>query len=255
MNNALIVLPTYNEMANIEKLICEIKSIINEIEILIIDDSSPDGTADVVVDLMQTVPGLHLIRRKKKGGLGTAYVEGFKFAIERGVEYVITMDADFSHDPKYLRALLDSDRKYDVVIASRYIQNRGVVSWPFTRLLLSIIGNKYIRLITGLPIKDCTSGFKRYRVEVLKCIEFSEIKANHFAFQVEIIFKLFKKGFTLTEVPFVFVGRSKGRSKISKNVLFEAMWIPWKLAFSCISDKGNYDIQKKWPLRRRGHKG
>jgi len=237
MNNTLVILPTYNEKENIENLIDAIKSITPQFEILVIDDNSPDGTAKIVARLTKTIPGLHLMKRGKMGGLGTAYIDGFKFALKREIEHVITMDADFSHDPKYLQNLSKKDKKFDIVIASRYKNKKSTVSWSVLRFMLSTIGNTYIRLLTGLPIKDCTSGFKRYSVSALKCLDLEKFEATHFAFQVEIIFKLFKKGFTFVEIPFVFKGRTKGKSKISKEILLESIWIPWKLAFLNFSTK------------------
>ncbi len=229
MPKALVITPTYNEAVNIPTLVPKVLHQSTDIEILIIDDNSPDGTAEIVKDLQRTNPRVHLIERPRKMGLGTAYVAGFKYAIEHKYDYVFEMDADFSHNPKELLNFLLKIQEYDLVIASRYIKGASVVYWPFRRLLLSYFANLYTRIVTGLPIKDATSGFKCYRRAVLESIDLSEIRSNGYAFQIEMNFKAWKKGFHLCEIPIIFVDRDKGESKMSKNIVYEAAFMVWKL--------------------------
>jgi dolichol-phosphate mannosyltransferase len=229
MPKALVITPTYNEAINIPVLVPKVLRQSTDIEILVIDDNSPDGTAAIVKNLQKTNPRVHLIERPRKMGLGTAYVVGFKYAIERKYDYVFEMDADFSHNPKELLNFLLKIQEYDLVIGSRYIRGVSVVYWPFRRLLLSYSANLYTRIITGLPVKDATSGFKCYRREVLESIDLDEIRSNGYAFQIEMNFKVWKKGFRLCEIPIIFVDRDKGESKMSKNIVYEAAFMVWKL--------------------------
>ena len=229
MPKALVITPTYNEAVNIPKLVPKVLHQSTDIEILIIDDNSPDGTAEIVKNLQRTNPRVHLIERPRKMGLGTAYVAGFKYALERKYDYIFEMDADFSHNPKELLNFLLKIQEYDLVIGSRYIRGVCVVYWPFRRLLLSYFANLYTRIITGLPIKDATSGFKCYRRVVLESIDLTEIRSNGYAFQIEMNFKAWKKGFQLCEIPIIFVDRDKGESKMSKNIVYEAAFMVWKL--------------------------
>lgn len=229
MPKALVITPTYNEAVNIPTLVPKVLRQSADIEMLIIDDSSPDGTAAIVKGLQQTNPRVHLIERPGKMGLGTAYVAGFRYAIENKFDYVFEMDADFSHNPKELLNFLLKIQDYDLVIGSRYIRGVSVVYWPFRRLLLSYFANLYTRIVTGLPVKDATSGFKCYRREVLESIDLDEIRSNGYAFQIELNFKAWKKGFRLCEIPIIFVDRDKGVSKMSKNIIYEAALMVWKL--------------------------
>jgi dolichol-phosphate mannosyltransferase len=229
MPKALVITPTYNEAVNIPKLVPKVLHQSTDIEILIIDDNSPDGTAEIVKNLQRTNPRVHLLERPRKMGLGTAYVAGFKFALERKYDYIFEMDADFSHNPKELLNFLLKIQEYDLVIGSRYIKGVSVVYWPFRRLLLSYFANLYTRIVTGLPIKDATSGFKCYRRAVLESIDLTEIRSNGYAFQIEMNFKAWKKGFHLFEIPIIFVDRDKGESKMSKNIVYEAAFMVWKL--------------------------
>lgn len=229
MPKALVITPTYNEAVNIPNLVPKILRQATDIEILIIDDNSPDGTAAIVKGLQQTNPRVHLIERPAKMGLGTAYVVGFKYAIEHKFDYVFEMDADFSHNPKELLNFLHKIQDYDLVIGSRYIRGVSVVYWPFRRLLLSYFANLYTRIVTGLPVKDATSGFKCYRREVLESIDLDEIRSNGYAFQIEMNFMAWKRGFRLCEIPIIFVDRNKGESKMSGNIVYEAAFMVWKL--------------------------
>jgi len=229
MPKALVITPTYNEAVNLPSLIPQVLHQSTDIEILIIDDNSPDGTAAIVKEIQKTNPRVHLLERPRKMGLGTAYVAGFKYAIEHKYDYVFEMDADFSHNPKELLNFLLKIQEYDLVIGSRYIRGVSVVYWPFRRLLLSYFANLYTRVVTGLPVKDATAGFKCYRREVLENINLDELRSNGYAFQIEMNYKAWKKGFRLCEIPIIFVDRDRGVSKMSKNIVYEAAFMVWKL--------------------------
>jgi len=234
---ALVVIPTYNEIENIPKIIPEILSQDEAIEVLIVDDNSPDGTANLVKDMQKEDSRIHLIERPAKLGLGTAYVAGFKYALKNGYDYVFEMDADFSHDPKALPILLEKAREYDLVIGSRYVSGVNVVNWPMGRLLLSYFANLYTRLVTGMPIRDATAGFKCYKRRVIESLELDSIRSNGYSFQIETNFKAWKKGFRICEVPIVFVDRRAGISKMSKKIVYEAAWMVWKLKLKSLFSK------------------
>jgi dolichol-phosphate mannosyltransferase len=230
MNKAIVIIPTYNESENIKKLIPDILKRTNgEIDILIVDDNSPDGTSDVVREFQKTNQNIFLMTRPKKAGLGTAYVEGFKFALSKGYEFILQMDADFSHEPKEIKNFLKKIQDCDLVIGSRYIDGVRVLNWPLSRLFLSVFANLYTMYITGLPIKDATGGFKCFRRKVLETIDLDRIKSNGYAFQIEMNFKAHRKGFKICEMPIVFTDRVKGKSKMNKKIVFEAAWMVWKL--------------------------
>lgn len=230
MNKAIIIIPTYNEADNIKKLIPEILKRTNgEVDILIVDDNSPDGTSNVVREFQKEHQNVLLMTRPKKAGLGTAYVEGFQFALNKGYEYILQMDADFSHEPKDIKRFLKKIESCDLIIGSRYIDGVRVLNWPLSRLFLSVFANFYTRIITGMPIKDSTGGFKCFRRKVLESIDLQKIRSNGYAFQIEINFKAFKKGFKICEMPIVFTDRIRGKSKMSKKIVFEAAWMVWKL--------------------------
>jgi dolichol-phosphate mannosyltransferase len=229
MSRALVVIPTYNEAANVRNLIPEILRMDSGLEILVVDDSSPDGTADVVKELMASDPRVHLVQRQEKSGLGTAYVVGFRYAIEHCFDYVFEMDADHSHDARELPNFLAMMNEYDLVIGSRYRNGVRVLNWPVQRLLLSYFANVYTRLITGLPVKDATGGFKCFRRKVLESIDLDSVKSNGYAFQIEMTYKAWKKGFRVHEIPIVFMDRRVGTSKMSKSIVYEAVFMVWKL--------------------------
>lgn len=231
MPRALVIIPTYNERDNIPVMIPEVLKQDSIIEMLIVDDNSPDGTGDLVEAIAQENPRVHLIRREKKMGLGTAYVRGFKYAIEHNFDYAFEMDADFSHDPTTLPKFLELIKDYDLVLGSRYINGVNVVNWPMKRLLLSYFANKYTKIVTGLPVQDATGGFKCFRVEVLKSHNLDNVKSNGYAFQIEMSFKTWKKGYRIVELPIVFVDRRVGISKMSKAIVREAVTMVWKLRF------------------------
>lgn len=235
--NALVIIPTYNELDNVEQLAKEIHQLTPEINILFIDDGSPDGTADLIKKMMSKNKKIHILERSDKMGLGSAYVSGFKFALENGYEYIFQMDADFSHDPKELPNFLKSITNNDLVLGSRYIKGVNVINWPLSRLLLSYFANVYTRLITGLPICDATGGFKCFRRSVLESIDLNNISSNGYAFQIEMTFKVWSKGFRVKEIPIIFVDRIYGESKLSRKIMWEAIFLVWKLRISRIFSK------------------
>jgi dolichol-phosphate mannosyltransferase len=237
MGRALVVIPTYNEAENVRNLLPEILKTKADLEVLVVDDSSPDGTADVVRNLSEAEPRIHLLQRQEKMGLGTAYVAGFKFAIDHCFDYVFEMDADRSHDPREIPNFLEKMDKYDLVIGSRYRNGVRVVNWPVTRLLLSYFANVYTRTITGLPVKDATGGFKCFRRKVLESIDLDSITSNGYSFQIEMTYKAWKKGFRIHEIPIVFVDRTVGASKMSKKIVYEAVFMVWKLRLKSLLGK------------------
>lgn len=226
---SLIITPTYNELENISRLIPDLLGRYENLDILVVDDNSPDGTGNYIEELSNQNKRVKLIRREKKLGLGTAYIAGFKYAIQHNYDYIFEMDADFSHDPKEIKNLLDAINKYDLVLGSRYIRGVNVINWPMRRLLLSYFANKYTRFITGLPVQDATGGFKCFRKKVLETINLDKVKSNGYAFQIEMTFKAWKKGFKVGEVPIVFFDRVKGTSKMSRKIVREAIFMVWKL--------------------------
>ncbi len=225
MSDSIVIIPTYNEKENIEKIIRKVFSLSKQFDLLIIDDGSPDGTAAIVKKLQAEFAGLHIVERKGKLGLGTAYIAGFKWAIEHNYEYVFEMDADFSHNPEDLvRLYAACVSGGDLAIGSRYKSGVNVVNWPMSRVLLSFFASKYVRFITGLPVNDATAGFKCYRIIVLKTINFDQIKFKGYAFQIEMKFKAWKHGFNVVEVPIIFTDRTEGSSKMSGGIISEAVF-------------------------------
>lgn len=232
-SDSLVVVPTYNEAHNIGKLINRIVQL-DIADILIIDDGSPDGTADIVKEQMTEYPDrIHLIKREGKLGLGTAYVEGFRYALDKKYLYVCEMDADFSHNPEDLPKLIDCVKsdETDVAVGSRYSDGISIVNWPLSRLILSYAANLYARFITGLPIKDTTAGFKCIHRKVLENLDLGKIRSNGYAFQIELHFRAWKAGFRLREVSIIFREREEGVSKMSKAIVREAVWRVWSLKF------------------------
>jgi dolichol-phosphate mannosyltransferase len=227
---ALIIVPTYNELENIRRLIDAVLAQDDRIDILIVDDGSPDGTGAVVQEISAVNSRVHLLSRPKKMGLGTAYIAGFKWALERSYEFVLEMDADFSHDPNHLPQFLKAAETADLVLGSRYQQGRvTVVNWPIQRLILSYGANVYARAVTGLPVWDATGGFKCFRRSVLEAIDFGHVRSNGYAFQIEMSFRAWKKKFRIAEIPIVFVDRTEGTSKMSNKIIREAVWMVWRL--------------------------
>ncbi len=239
MDNCLVIIPTYNEKENIADIIQAVFSLEKEFHLLIVDDNSPDGTADIVKDLQKKYPDkLHLLEREGKLGLGTAYIAGFKWALEHGYDYIFEMDADFSHDPKDLVRLLAACKNgADVAIGSRYIDGVNVVNWPMGRILMSYFASAYVRFITGMKIKDTTAGFKCYTRKVLESIDLDAIRFKGYAFQIEMKFTAWKLGFKIVEVPIIFTDRKRGSSKMSGGIFNEAFWGVILLKFKSIFKK------------------
>lgn len=229
MPRTLVVTPTYNEAENIESFISKVLSVDASVEMLIVDDNSPDKTGDMVAAICAVNPRVHLLRRAGKMGLGTAYVAGFRYAIEKKYDFIFEMDADFSHDPDEVPNFLNTIQGCDLVIGSRYANGVRVVNWPMRRLLLSYFANVYTRVITGMPIKDATGGFKCFRREVLEAIDLEKIRSNGYAFQIEMNFKAYTKKFRLQEYPITFADRQVGVSKMSRKIVYEAVFMVWKL--------------------------
>jgi dolichol-phosphate mannosyltransferase len=230
----LVIIPTYNEMENIPKLIPVVLSQDDSIEILIVDDNSKDGTAQHIIEQQKSNPRLHLLQREKKLGLGTAYIAGFKYALKNGYDYIFEMDADFSHNPKEIPNFLKAIQNNDLVLGSRYIDGVRVLNWPMRRLLLSFFASVYTRMITGMPVRDATGGFKCFRRKVLESIDLDKVQSNGYSFQIEMTFKAYKKGFKIKEIPIVFMDRVKGTSKMSKKIVHEAVFMVWKLRLRSI---------------------
>ncbi|MGA9838059.1 MAG: polyprenol monophosphomannose synthase [Gemmatimonadaceae bacterium] len=232
---ALVVIPTYNERENIARIVDAVLGQDPRLELLIVDDGSPDGTADIVKGIIARNPRVHILERAKKLGLGTAYLAGFTWALTQDFNYVFEMDADFSHDPAHLPQFLVAIQNADLVLGSRYLQGRvSVVNWPISRLLLSYFANVYARSVTGLPVWDSTGGFKCFRRAVLEAIDLERVHSNGYAFQIEMSFKAWKKGFRIAEIPIVFVDRTEGTSKMSKAIVREAVWMVWWLRIKSI---------------------
>lgn len=227
---SLVIVPTYNERENVKTLIPQILELPSEIEVLVVDDNSPDGTADVVLEMSKKDERIHLLRRKEKLGLGSAYVAGFKYALSRPeIECVFEMDADFSHDPSSIPKFLEAIQDYDLVLGSRYLRGVTVVNWPLSRLILSYSANLFTRVVTGLPVHDATGGFKCFRRRVLESIELDGVHSDGYSFQIEMSFKCWKKGFRIKEIPITFVDRRVGTSKMSQKIIWEAVWLVWRL--------------------------
>jgi len=228
----LVIIPTYNEKDNIKKLIHNLLELYPNVDILIVDDGSPDGTGEIVKSIQKVDKRIKIIEREGKMGLGTAYVAGYKFMLSNGYDVGIQMDADFSHNPKDIKKFRELAKDYDLIIGSRYVQGVNVINWPMKRLLLSYFANIYTKVITGLPLCDSTGGFKCFRREVLESIDLDNIKSNGYAFQIEMNFKAWKHGFKIKESPIVFTDRVEGDSKMSKKIVREAIFMVWKLRFS-----------------------
>lgn len=227
MSDSVIIIPTYNEKENIERMIRTLMALEHSFDVLVVDDGSPDGTAAIVRQMMEVFPGrVHIIERSGKLGLGTAYITGFKWALEAGYEYIFEMDADFSHNPDDVPRLYDACAKegYDLSVGSRYVTGVNVVNWPMGRVLMSYFASKYVRLITRLPVHDTTAGFNCYRREVLEIMELDKVRFKGYAFQIEMKFTAYKCGFRIKEVPVIFVNRVLGTSKMSGGIFSEALF-------------------------------
>jgi len=235
---ALVIVPTYNESDNLAKLVERVLEQDPRLDILVVDDGSPDGTGEIADQIAAENPRVNAIHRASKLGLGTAYIAGFRWALERGYDYIFEMDADFSHDPRKLPEFLEAIKNADLVLGSRYQHGQvNVVNWPMSRLFLSYFANIYARAVTGTPVFDATGGFKCFRRKVLEAIDLGTIKSNGYAFQIEITFRAWKKGFRVMEIPIVFVDRTEGKSKMSKQIVREAVWMVWRLRWWSLRGK------------------
>ena len=235
----LVIIPTYNEAINIDNIIARILSVSEQLEILVVDDNSPDHTALIVDNLSRTNNKIHLIRRPKKMGLGTAYVLGFDYALKNGYDFVFEMDADFSHDPAELPRFISHLDGYDLIIGSRYVQGISVVNWPMKRLILSFFACIFARVVTGVPVKDLTSGFKCYSKKALECVKWQKFTVDGYGFQIQSVFSVHKAGLRIKEIPIIFVERRAGTSKMSRKIIWEAFWLVWKLRLCSL-------FRKKW---------
>ena len=230
MERGLVIVPTYNERENIARLIETVLCQDPRLEVLVVDDGSPDGTAAIVDSIIAENPRVHILRRPKKMGLGTAYLAGFRWGLEHTYDVLFEMDADFSHDPGHLPDFLRAIRDHDLVLGSRYRAGKvTVVNWPIGRLVLSYFANVYARAVTGLPVWDATGGFKCFRREVLESIDLNKVRSNGYAFQIEMSYRAWRRGFRIVEIPIVFVDRTEGESKMSRAIMMEAIWMVWRL--------------------------
>jgi dolichol-phosphate mannosyltransferase len=227
---ALVIIPTYNERRNVQRIVESVLEQDRRLEVLVIDDGSPDGTGDVADAIAAGNARVHVLHRPGKLGLGTAYVRGFRWALDHGYDYVFEMDADFSHDPAHLPQFLRAIENADLVLGSRYRNGKvTVVNWPITRLMLSYMANVYARAITGLRLWDSTGGFKCFRRQVLEAIDLQDVRSNGYAFQIEMSFRAWRKAFRIVEIPIVFTDRTEGESKMSRRIMWEAIWMVWRL--------------------------
>jgi dolichol-phosphate mannosyltransferase len=235
-----IVIPTYNERDNLPQLLTHIFAISDETQVLVVDDHSPDGTGELADQLAAESSRVHVIHRAGKGGLGTAYITGFRWALAHDSDYIFSMDGDLSHDPQYLPSFREALKTDDVVVGSRYLHGISVVNWPMRRLMLSVGANMYVRRTTGLRVNDCTSGYVGYRRAALAAIHFETIHSEGYAFLIEMKYRAQQQGFTLSEVPIIFVERRMGASKLSRRVMLEAFWLPWRLAATRLLNRNGY---------------
>ena len=225
----LVIIPTYNERDNIPALLDRLLELPYGLDVLVVDDNSPDGTGDLVEARKAQDPRIHLIRRPGKMGLGSAYVAGFRYALSHGAQFVFEMDADFSHDPASIGDFLKAAEGADVVLGSRYLHGVTVVHWPLRRLILSYSANVYTRLITGLPVRDATGGFKCFRRRALEAVDLDHVRSDGYSFQIEMSYKIWRKGFRIVEIPITFVDRRAGVSKMNRKIVWEAAWMVWRL--------------------------
>jgi dolichol-phosphate mannosyltransferase len=237
MGDALVIIPTYNERENLPRIVPEVLARDPRLEVLVVDDASPDGTGAFADEMAAADARIHVLHRAGKLGLGTAYVAGFQYALAHGYVLAFEMDADFSHDPRHLPEFLRLAEEADVVIGSRYLRGVTVVNWPMGRLLLSYLANKYARVVTGLPFNDLTSGFKCYRRSVLETLDLSAIRSNGYAFQIETTFRARHAGARIVEMPIVFVDRDVGSSKMNRRIIWEAIWMVWRMRWWALTGR------------------
>ncbi|MDP3936769.1 MAG: polyprenol monophosphomannose synthase [Deltaproteobacteria bacterium] len=237
MSDALVIVPTYNERNNLPRLVDRILKLNTPVDILVVDDNSPDGTGEVADEIVRQHREVHVLHRVRKEGLGRAYLAGFKWAIEHGYEFIFEMDADHSHNPDQIPELLAAAQDSDLVLGSRYLGGIRVVDWDMRRLLISIFGNWYARAVTGLPYSDLTGGFKCYRRAIIESIDLARVNSIGYAFQIEMTWWAVQRGFRVCEIPIIFYGRDKGETKFSKSIIWEAVWTVWKLRLGLIRNE------------------
>ena len=237
LERILVIIPTYNEASNLPQIVPAVLKQDPRLEILVVDDNSPDGTGDIADRMATTKSRVHVLHRQAKEGLGRAYIAGFRWGLTNGYQAMFEMDADFSHDPAFIPRFLQAIEEADLVLGSRYSQGVNVINWPISRLMLSLGANYYARWITGLPLSDSTGGFKCFRREVLEAIDLDDVRSGGYAFQIEMSFRAWKKGFRLKEIPIVFTDRVEGQSKMSKKIVREAIWMVWWLRLRSIVGK------------------
>ena len=232
---ALVIIPTYNESANLSQILPLVLEQDPRIDVLVVDDGSPDGTGEIADSIAQTNSRVNVLHREKKLGLGTAYISGFRWGLERDYEYLFEMDADFSHDPDHIPEFLEAVTDADLVLGSRYLGGKvTVVNWPMGRLLLSYFANIYAKVVTGHSICDATGGFKCFRRRVLESLDLGSVRSNGYAFQIEMSFRAWRKGFNIKEIPIVFTDRTDGQSKMSRVIVREAIWMVWRLRLQAL---------------------
>ena len=234
MSRCVVIIPTYNEAENLPLIVPRVLEQDARIEVLVVDDDSPDGTGKLADALAEADPRIHVLHRPKKQGLGMAYRDGFTRALELGADFLLQMDADFSHPPETIRTMLEEIENYDVVMGSRYVNGITVVNWPIERILISYYGNWYVRRVTGLKISDTTGGFRCMRRSALEAIRYERIRANGYAFQMELNYRLVKTGARIKEIPFFFLDRTRGTSKLTLRVGLETLWLAWWLRIAAL---------------------
>lgn len=233
MSDSLVIIPTYNEIENIREITTAVLEKQPAFHILIVDDHSPDGTGKIADELAANDARIHVLHRTEKDGLGRAYIAGFKWALERNYEFIFEMDADFSHSPDDLGRLREAAQEADLALGSRYINGIRIINWPLNRLILSKTASLYVQAITGMPVSDPTGGFKCFHRRVLESLDLDKVTANGYSFQIEVNHTAWINGFQITDVPIIFTDRSDGESKMSKAIVFEAIWMVWKIFFAC----------------------
>jgi len=229
VNPTLIIVPTYNERENLSRLAQRLLALPMRVDLLVVDDGSPDGTGKLADELAGKHPEIHVLHRTEKNGLGRAYIAGFKWALERGYEFIFEMDGDLSHNPDDVPVFLEAARNADLVLGSRYVNGIRVINWPLKRLMLSRCAGKYVKFVTGMPFTDPTGGYKCFRRRALQAVNLDEIRSNGYSFQIEMTHKLWRQGFKIVEVPIIFTERAEGRSKMAGHIVSEAFWMVWRL--------------------------
>ena len=231
MNTTLIVVPTYNELENLPRMVARLLALPVKVDLLVVDDNSPDGTGKLADELAAKHPEVHVLHRKEKNGLGRAYLAGFKWALEKSYEFIFEMDGDFSHNPDDVPAFLEAAKNADLVLGSRYVNGIRIINWPLSRLMLSKGAAMYVQIITGMPITDPTGGYKCFRRRALEVLNLDEVKSNGYSFQIELTHKLWRNGYRVAEVPIIFTEREQGHSKMSGHIVREALIMVWRLFF------------------------